>query len=78
MNKQLLQTRLSIIMVRENYNFLTSLGSFVLKLKNYFNEDYTQDEIENALHKMEENFIVQQFEEEQEHHLVEIPEDYNF
>jgi hypothetical protein len=78
MDKALLQTRLSIVMVKENYNFLNTLRDFQIKLKKYFAFEYTEDEIEDALHQMEENYIVQQFEEDQEHQLIEYPEDYKF
>ena len=73
---QLLQTRLSIIMKRENYNFLNTLTDFQLQLKKYFKEEYSQDQIEDALHEMEENYIVKELEET--NYIIEIPEDYKF
>jgi hypothetical protein len=75
-SQQLLSVRLSIVMIRENYNFLNTLNDFQLQLKKHFNYEYTQDEIENALHKMEEDFLAKQFIEEQNRDLPEIPEDY--
>jgi hypothetical protein len=74
-NKQMLETRLTIVMVRENYTFLNTISNFKIKLKELFNVDYSEDEIENALHELEEAYIVHEFEREQQE-FVEHEEDY--
>lgn len=73
-NKQLLDTRLTIIMVREGYNFLTPLKDFKLKLKEYFSVDYTEDEIENAIKGLEEAYICHEYELERQ--IIEHEEDF--
>lgn len=64
MDKALLDTRLSIVMVRENKTFLTTFTEFQSLLKKYFNLEYTLDEIETALYRLEEAYICNQAEEE--------------
>jgi spore coat polysaccharide biosynthesis protein SpsF (cytidylyltransferase family) len=75
LNKQKLQVRLTIIMTKEDYNFFTNLTDYKKKLKEYFNCDYTEDEIENSLHEIEEAYIEDEFEREQASY--EIPEDFD-
>lgn len=76
MNKNLLQVRISIILIRENYTFLNNLKDFQLQLKKYFNEEYSQDKIEDALHEMEETYIIKELEETNQ--ITDLPEDYEF
>ena len=78
MDKQLLEVRLSIVMRRENYNFLEKFTTFQTKLKKYFNYEYTLDEIENALHKMEERYIIQETNPDEVKNIIDIPEDYKY
>jgi hypothetical protein len=75
LNKQKLQVRLTILMVKEEFNFFTPLNEYRQKLKEYFNADYTEDEIENTLHEIEEAYIEDEFEKEQVNY--EIPEDFD-
>lgn len=72
MNKELLETRLIIVMRRDQYNFLSSLINYQIALKQYFSEDYTLDEIETTLHVIESN----QLEEESKQQVIEYPEDF--
>lgn len=64
MDKQLLETRLTIIMVREDKNFLTTFNEFQSLLIKYFKFAYSLDEIESALFRLEEAYIVNQADEE--------------
>lgn len=75
LNKQKLQVRLTIIMTKENYNFLTPFVDYKRKLKEYFNADYSEDEIENTLHEIEEAYIEDEFQREVASY--EIPEDFD-
>lgn len=78
MNKvqESLEVRISIVMLREKLNFLSTIKSFQVELKRYFDYEYTLDEIENALHSMEETFI--DHEAQEEYQIIELPEDYNY
>lgn len=78
MSKQLLKSRISIVMIRLEYTFLNSLIDFQSQLKKLFAFEYTLDEIEDTLHQMEEDFITQHFIEQEESNIPEIPEDYNY
>lgn len=73
MNKQLLETRLSIIMVKEGKNFLSSFLEYQKLLLQYFEFEYSLDEIENALHRIEESTIEEEFQKNRE--IIEIEED---
>lgn len=73
-NLLLLGTRLTILMVRYDYNFLNSLSDYQFKLKKLFNYNYTQDEIEIELKKLEEAHIAYQIDKSKG--VIEYPEDY--
>lgn len=76
---ELLATRISIVMVREGSTFLTPLKEFQYNLKKYFKYEYTEDEIENELHRMEEAYICNQADEEEQFRVMslgEIEEDF--
>jgi hypothetical protein len=73
--KHKLQTRITIVQVKEDFNFLTPLNQYKSKLKEYFNVDYNEDEIESALHEIEEAYIEDEFQREQA--SFEIPEDFD-
>jgi hypothetical protein len=75
-NQLLLGTRLTILMVRFEYNFLTSLSDYQSQLKKLFNYEYNQDEIEKALHTLEEAHIATELDEARSRGLIEYPEDY--
>jgi hypothetical protein len=66
MRNIILQTRIAILFIKEKYNYSTSLKEFQNKLSEYFKEEYSQDEIENALHILEENQLDEIYKEEQE------------
>lgn len=73
MNKQLLETRLSIIMVKEGKDFLSSFLEYQKLLLQYFEFEYSLDEIENALYRIEESTIEEEFQRNRE--IIEIEED---
>lgn len=73
-NKELLTTRISILMGRENYTFLTSTESYQSKLYDYFKVRYTSNEIIEALHELEEAYMLHEYEKEK--HIVETEEDF--
>lgn len=75
MNKKLLEIRLAIIMAKENCTFTDSLNKFQQLLQKKFNEDYSLDEIENALHELEDNYLENIYNEEKES-LVLVKEDF--
>lgn len=76
MIKQLLDSRLAIIIVKHNYNFQTSLNQYQSKLKQVFNEEYTLDEIENCLQELDNNRLEQLYKEEQESIVLKDKVDY--
>lgn len=73
MNEQLLESRLSIILFNYDKNFLTPLTELQLLLLKEFKFEYTLDEIENALHRMEESTIEEDYKRSE--NIVEIEED---
>lgn len=73
-NKELLATRITIIMVRENYTFLNTISDFKNKLKEYFNVNYTDDEIETTIHDLEEAYLFHEYEKEKQ--IIEHEEDF--
>ena len=64
-----------IIMLKEGYSFEDSLNDFQRHLKLKFKSDYTLDEIENALHNIEEVYDESELDEER---IIEYPEDFNY
>ena len=74
-NKQLLETRLTIIMVRESYTFVDKISNFQRQLKSYFNVDYNLDEIENSLKDLEEAYLFHE-DELQKQNTIEYEEDF--
>lgn len=63
---QLLESRLTILIVKEKYDFSTSLIDYQKKLIEYFNFNYTLDEIETALSKLEETHLEIVYQNEKE------------
>jgi hypothetical protein len=63
MDKQLLQTRLSIVMLRDQLTFLNSFNEFQVLLKKHFKYEYTLDEIETGLHQLEESYMLNEAKE---------------
>lgn len=78
MNKQLLETRISIIMVRETKTFLTPFTEFKAILFQYFKHEYSLDEIESALYRMEEAYMCNQAAEEEKIASIIIEEQEDF
>ncbi len=74
-NTNTLELKLMVIMVREGYTLTTSLNDFQRHLKIKYNEDYTHDEIENALHTVEKIYDEAELDEER---TIEFPEDFNY
>lgn len=70
MDKHLLEVRISILIKRNGVTFLTTFKEFQGLLKEVFKEDYSLDEIESALHIMEEQMIEVQYEEERNRQLL--------
>ena len=73
-NKQLLETRITIIQVRENYSFLHKIEQYKIKLQEYFKTDYSEFDIGNALTNLEEAYLNHEYEQAQQ--VLEIPEDF--
>jgi len=69
-----LEIRLTIVMIKEGYNFLHSLLDYQQQLKKHFKEHYELDKIETALKAVEEAYIIRELNEDRE--IVEFPEDY--
>lgn len=76
MTKQLLESRIAILMAKENYSLKSNLKTYQDKLKQYFSFEYTLDEIENALNKLEDNELIEEYKREQESIVVLSQEDF--
>lgn len=72
---RLLDTRISIIMVRENYTFLNTISDFKVKLYEYFKVYYSEDLIESCLNRLQEAHLANEYEQQQQH-IIEIEEDF--
>jgi hypothetical protein len=66
-----LETRILIIQVRENYNFFNKITDYVKRLKEYFNVDYSEDEVETALNELQDAEVIC------EENVMELEEDYD-
>lgn len=75
MSHNTLELRLMIIMLKEGYSFASSLDDFQRHLKVKFDEDYTHDKIEDALHRIERVYDDTELDEER---VIEIEEDFNY
>lgn len=74
MSHNTLEMRLMIIMLKEGYSFADSLEDFQRHLKIKFNEDYSQDQIEDSLHNIERIYDETELDEER---VIEHEEDFN-
>lgn len=73
-NKQMLETRITIVMARENYSFLHKISEYKIKLKEYFLVEYGEAEIGKALRDIEEAYMQHEYDKLQQ--IIEIPEDF--
>jgi len=76
--QHLLEIRVTIVMSKLGYNLMTSLTDYQNELKIMFKHEATTDEIENALHNIEEAHIVKELDEDREKSIIDLPEDYTY
>lgn len=74
MSKHLLEVRISIILRKDNLTFISPIADFHYKLKQYFNFDYSLDEIESALYSLEESYIEVEAQTEADNRLAYLTE----
>lgn len=73
-NRNMLDTRITIVMAREGYTFLNRIDQYKLKLKEYFNVEYGEADIGKSLHDLEEAYMQHEYDKMQQ--VIEIPEDF--
>jgi len=72
MNNYQLEARILVIQVRENFNFFNKISEYVKKLKEYYNVEYTEDQVEDTLNELQDAILVDDHEKE----IVEVEEDF--
>lgn len=69
----MIDTEISVVIVKLKFNFKTPITQYQIKLKEIFNKEYSLDAIENCLLQMEEDSL--NF--KQTNDVQEIPDDYS-